>query len=78
MVKGITHAHLGPIWDYSEPSESPNPPNLDLFCRFLQQDSSNVIIDLHCSFLLPLDNDFFKVNFLIKNRNWAVVMTDLI
>ena len=41
MIKGITHAHLGPIWYYV----------FRTFRRFLQQDSSNVIIDLHCSFL---------------------------
>ena len=36
----LTHADLGPIWYYSEPS--PNRfPDLDFFCHFLQQDCSS-------------------------------------
>ena len=27
MIKGVTHAHLGPIWDHSEPSDVPYSPN---------------------------------------------------
>ena len=41
MIKGVTHAHLGPIWFYSEPSDVPYAQNQflgwDIFCRFLQQ-----------------------------------------
>jgi hypothetical protein len=33
MIKGITHAHLGPIWYHSEPSDFPYFPN-----RFLGLD----------------------------------------
>ena len=45
-VKGVTHAHLGPIWNHSKPSDGPyNSPNeflgLDFFCRFLQQTGSS-------------------------------------
>ena len=39
--------HLGSIWCHSEPSDVPYFPNqildLDFFCRFLQQDSSNTV-----------------------------------
>ena len=46
MIKGVTHAHLGPVWYHSEPSGVPYSPNqflgLDFFCHFLQQDGSNV------------------------------------
>ena len=45
MNKGITHAHLGPIWYHSEPSDVPYFPNqflgCDFDCRFLPQDSFN-------------------------------------
>ena len=27
MIKGVTHAHLGPIWYHSEPSGVPHTPN---------------------------------------------------
>ena len=27
MIKGVTHAHLGPIWYYSEPPDVPYSPN---------------------------------------------------
>ena len=27
MVEGVTHAHLGPIWYHSEPSDIPYFPN---------------------------------------------------
>ena len=41
MIKGVTHAHLGPIWYHSEPSDVPYSPNhflgWDFFCCFLQQ-----------------------------------------
>ena len=26
MIKGVTHPHLGPIWDHSEPSDVPYFP----------------------------------------------------
>ena len=39
MKKGVTHAHLEPIWYHSEPSDVPYSPNqflaLDFFCHFL-------------------------------------------
>ena len=41
MIKGVTHAHLRPIWYHSEPSDVPYSPNQflcwDFFLRFLQQ-----------------------------------------
>ena len=27
MIKGLTNAHLGPIWYHSEPSDVPYSPN---------------------------------------------------
>ena len=46
MIKRVTHAHLGPIWYHSEPSDVPYSPNQflgwDFFCRFLQQDGSSL------------------------------------
>ena len=27
MIKGVTHAHLGPIWYHKEPSDVPYSPN---------------------------------------------------
>ena len=27
MIKGVTDAHLGPIWYHSEPSDVPHSPN---------------------------------------------------
>ena len=45
MIKGVTHAHLGPIWYHSEKSDVPKSPNQfigwDISCRFLQQDGSS-------------------------------------
>ena len=42
--KQLNHAHLGPIWYHSEPSDVPYSPNQfldwDFFCYFLQQDGS--------------------------------------
>ena len=44
--KGVTQAHLGPIWYHSEPSDVPSSSNQFLgwnfFCCFLQQDSSSI------------------------------------
>ena len=45
MIKGVTHAHLGPIWYHSELSDVPYFPNQflgwDFFWRFLQQEGSS-------------------------------------
>ena len=47
MIKGVTDAHLGPIWYHSEPSDVPYSTNQflgwDFFCRFLQQDGSSYL-----------------------------------
>ena len=52
MIKGVTHAHLGPIWYRSEPSDVPYSKNQflgwDFFGRFLQQDSSSWICKSWC------------------------------
>ena len=44
IIKGVTHAHLEPIWYHLGHSDIPYSPNqflgLDFFCHFLQQDSS--------------------------------------
>ena len=46
MIKGVSHAHLGPIWYHLEPSDIPYSPNQflgwDFFCRFLQQTGSSL------------------------------------
>ena len=45
MIKGVTHAHLGPTWYHSEPLDVPVFPKLgtghELFCCFLQQTGSS-------------------------------------
>ena len=50
MIKGVTHANLGPIWYHLEPSDVPYSPNQflgwDFFCRFLQQDGSKLFVSL--------------------------------
>ena len=42
---GVSHAHLGPTWYFSEPSDIPYSPNQflgwDFFCHFLQQTGSS-------------------------------------
>ena len=47
MIKGVTHAHLWPIWYHSEPSCISYSPNQflgwDFFWRFLKRGSSGVI-----------------------------------
>ena len=41
MIKGVTHAHLGPIWYHSEPANVPYSPSQflgwDFFCHILQK-----------------------------------------
>ena len=45
MIKGVTHACLGPILYHSKISDVPYSQNQllgwDFFCRFLQQSGSN-------------------------------------
>ena len=54
MIKGITHAHLGPFWYHSEPSDVPYSENLlrpiSWFGLFLQQNDSNTNSEMvpHC------------------------------
>ena len=63
MIKGVTHAHLGPILYHSEPSDVPYFPNqflgLDFFCQFLQQDGSSTGIVFSETFNFILI-DFFR------------------
>ena len=50
MIKGVTHAHLGPIWYPSEPSDIPNFSN-----QFLGRDffaSSYRKMALGCTMLI--------------------------
>ena len=58
MFKGVTHAHLEPIWYLSEPSDVPYLPNQflgwDFFCRFLQQTDSKAVI-MYCAFKIDLE-----------------------
>ena len=65
MIKGVTHAHLGTIWNNSEPSDVPYSPNqflaLDFFCRFLQY-STYFAITIYRSM------DVFK--FLVKKQKF--------
>ena len=50
MIKGVTNAHLRPIWCHSGPSDVPISPNQflgqDFFCRFLQQTGS-ILLCMH-------------------------------
>ena len=52
MIKGITHAHLGPIWYHSEPSDFRSPlfpkpvTGHELFCHFLQQPGSTKVLTI--------------------------------
>ena len=48
MIKGGTHAHLGPIWYQTEPSDVPKPVSwLGLFFHFLQQTGSSAFDKIH-------------------------------
>ena len=46
MIKRVPHAHLGPNWYHSEPSDVPYFPNQftgwDIFGRFLLKGSSSI------------------------------------
>ena len=52
MIKGVTHAHLGPIWYHSESSDVPYSQNQflgwDFFCSFLHQDGSKKLAEIVC------------------------------
>ena len=73
MIKGVTHAHLGPIWYHSEPSDVPYSPNqfswLGLFFAVFYRkmalsivQSSN-ISKLYCCWFKYLQKDkiYFKL-----------------
>ena len=51
MIKGVTHAHLGPIWHLIEPSDVPYSQNQFLgwafFPQFLQQTGSSYFFVKH-------------------------------
>ena len=68
MIKGVTHAHLRPIWYHSEPSDIPYFPNQflgwDCFCRFLQQDGSGTYF---ISGLKTLEPTIFGLKMMVKS-----------
>ena len=45
MIKGVTHAHLGPIWYYSEASEVPYSPNQFLHWYFFAASYSKTALE---------------------------------
>ena len=69
MIKGVTHAQLGPIWYHSESLDVPYSPNqllgCDFFCCFLQQEGSKAIIRGLFWFCFFLEN-WKDHNFLFK------------
>ena len=44
MIKGVTHAHLGPIWYHSEPSDVPYSPNQFLDLDFFVASYSKIAL----------------------------------
>ena len=45
MIKGFTHAHLGPIWYHSEPSDVLNSQNQFLSLDFFAACYSNTALN---------------------------------
>ena len=67
MVKGITHAHLGPIWYHSEPSDVPYSPNQFLGWDFFVASYSKTALGAFSYFYVLPDKTlfvgiFFKIN----------------
>ena len=48
MIKGLTHAHLGPIWYYSELSDVPYTPNQFLGWDFFAASYSKTALRAYC------------------------------
>ena len=46
MIKGVTHAHLGPIWYQSEHSEIPHSPNQYLGWDFFAVSYNKIALDI--------------------------------
>ena len=44
MIKGVTHAHLGPIWYHSEPSDVPYSPKQFLVLDFFAASYSKIAL----------------------------------
>ena len=47
MVKGVTHAHLGPIWYHLKPLDVPYSPNQFLALEFFSRISTKPNFDVH-------------------------------
>ena len=47
MIKGVTHAHLGPIWYHSEPSDVPYSQNQFLDGDFFATSYSKAALDYY-------------------------------
>ena len=45
MIERVTHAHLGPIWYYSEPSDVPYSPNQFLAWDFFDTSYRKTALD---------------------------------
>ena len=62
MIKGVTHAHLGPIWYHSEPLDIPYSPNQFLGWDFFATSYSKMALAFH-------DNLFDMLNYFIANKD---------
>ena len=68
MIKGVTHAHFGPIWYHSEPSDVRYSPNqflgCDFFCRYIHQDGSRktfILAPQNKLYLIKWDCQWVKI-----------------
>ena len=85
LIKGVTHAHLGPIWYHSEPSDMTYSPNQFLGWDFFDASYSKTAlvvvfraskvntIDNFCWFLEWFLNDTFQSYFFLTQQalNWS-------
>ena len=69
-IKGVTHAHSGPIWYHSGPTDVPYSPNQflgwDFFCRFIQQTGSTFILKSQMNVLYNFLFRFFSVSYIFS------------
>jgi hypothetical protein len=82
MIKGVTHAHLGPIWYHSELSDVPYSSNQFLGRDFFAISYNKEALDFlaknrqagnYCKHLVKkYSHGFLKVPTKIPTENWVI------
>ena len=77
MIKGVTHAHLGPIWCHSEPSEVPYSPDQFLGWDFFAASYSERALETPQSLLHNNNRNQYQWKWITEDLGPILLLKEL-